>query len=93
VDPAEAEAPAEEVLPEPEAGLPGSVSVELDEIAHPGSLVSGQVVFSDGMSAGWYLDQQGRLGLAVKQKGYKPTPEDVQQFQMLLQDKLAKLGF
>ena len=88
--------PAAPVAPEAtDAGVPlgGQVSVTVDKIARPGALVSGGVTFSDGMSADWYLDQTGRLGLIAKQQGYKPSPADVQQFQMALEREMAKLGF
>jgi hypothetical protein len=35
----------------------------------------------------------GRLGLAPQTKGYKPTPADIEQFQMALQKELSKMGF
>ena len=54
-------------------GGPGGVSVGVDEIAIPGTLVSGKVTFSDGNTAAWHLDQTGRLGLAPKQPGYRPS--------------------
>ncbi len=69
------------------------VSVSVDQIARPGALVSGKVTFSDGQQADWNLDQSGRLGVAPKQQGYKPAAIDVQEFQLALQDELAKLGF
>jgi hypothetical protein len=75
------------------APLGGQVSVIVDQIARPGALVSGNVTFSDGMKADWYLDQTGRLGLVAKQQGYKPSPADVQQFQMALEREMAKMGF
>jgi hypothetical protein len=65
----------------------------VDHLAKPGAIVSGQVTFSDGQTADWYLDQTGRLGVAPKVTGYKPTAADVQQFQAALQAELAKLGF
>lgn len=71
----------------------GQVSVTVDQIARPGALVSGGVTFSDGMTADWYLDQTGRLGLVAKQQGYKPAPTDIQQFQAALEREMAKLGF
>ncbi len=88
--------PATPVTPEATdapAPLGGQVSVTVDKIARPGALVSGGVTFSDGMSADWYLDQTGRLGLIAKQQGYKPSPADVQQFQMALEREMAKMGF
>lgn len=100
-------APAAEVQPdeqqqdmddEPEMAeeeqLPGggNVKLELDTVAVPGTMVSGKVTFSDGQVAQWYLDQMGRLGLAPKQKGYRPQPQDVQAFQMELEKVLRKFG-
>ena len=80
---------------EDEAGaIPGGkVSVTVDQVTRPGALVSGKVTFSDGKSADWYLDQMGRLGLAPKEQGYKPSQEDLMEFQMELQNELARLGF
>ena len=85
----------EEQLPPPAAPVAGfgSVSVSVDQIARPGALVSGKVKFSDNQTADWTLDQTGRLGLAAQQKGYRPIPADVEQFQVALQKELAKLGF
>ena len=71
----------------------GGVSVSVAEIARPGAVVSGQVTFSDGQQAEWYLDQTGRLGVIPKQQGYKPVAADVQQFQMALEREMAKMGF
>ena len=79
---------ADEVLP------PASnVVVSVDQITRPGALISGKVNFSDGQIADWYLDQSGRLGVVPKVAGYKPTPADVQQFQIVLQQEVAKLGY
>ena len=71
---------------------PGKVSVIVDQLARPGSLVSGKAKFSDGKTAEWFLDQTGRLGLVPADKGYKPSPADLQEFQQGLQNELAKLG-
>ena len=78
--------------PEPSGALPGSVSLSVDQVTRAGSLVSGVVTFSDGNAAAWYLDQFGRLGMAAKQQGYRPSPEDLQTFQVELQNELARLG-
>jgi hypothetical protein len=87
--------PEDEVAPlqPPSPTGTGSVSVTLDQIARPGALVSGKVKFSDGQAADWTLDQMGRLGLVPQQKGYRPSPVDVEQFQVALQNELAKMGF
>jgi hypothetical protein len=71
----------------------GRVTVTVADIARPGALLSGQVTFSDGQQAEWYLDQAGRLGVIPKQAGYKPTAADIQEFQMALDREMAKLGF
>ncbi len=73
----------------PQAG----VLVTVDQLARPGALVSGKVTFSDGVSADWQLDQTGRLGLIPKQPGYRPSAEDVSDFQAALETELSKLGF
>jgi hypothetical protein len=85
--------PADEVneIPAPAGG--GKVSVSVDQIARPGAVVSGKVNFSDGQIADWYLDQTGRLGVVPKQQGYKPSAADVQDFQLALQQEVAKLGY
>ena len=101
-----ADAPAPEAVPEgapqadgvlPDApnpaGVAGGVSVAVDRIMRPGALVSGEATFSDGEKATWQLDQTGRLGLSFKTEGYRPSPEDVQQFQMKLRAELEKSGF
>jgi len=98
--PAAAKAPAEpEALPEePVEEIPApagasKVSVTVDQITRPGALVSGKVTFSDGQAGDWYLDQMGRLGVAPKQQGYKPSAADVQDFQMALQREMARMGY
>ncbi len=65
----------------------------VDQITRPGAIVSGKVTFSDGQQAEWYLDQAGRLGVVPKQQGYKPSAADVQDFQLALQQEMAKLGY
>jgi hypothetical protein len=79
-----------------DAALPpgaGNVSVTVDRLARPGALVSGNVTFSDGISAQWHLDQTGRLGLVPKQAGYRPSQPDLLNFQAQLQTELAKVGY
>jgi hypothetical protein len=70
----------------------GKVTVSVDQLARPGALVSGKVKFSDGKTAEWVLDQTGRLGLVPAEKGYKPPPADLQEFQIALQTELQKQG-
>ena len=69
-----------------------SVAVTLDRIVKPGSVVSGTVQFSDGVSASWMLDQLGRLALDAGKPNYRPSPEDVQAFQVELRNLLQSRG-
>jgi hypothetical protein len=90
--------PEPEVPPSAPAGqasapAAGQVSVSVDKLTRPGTVVSGQVTFSDGQAGEWYLDQMGRLGLMPRQKGYKPPAADIAEFQRALQNELARMGF
>jgi len=77
----------------PPPNLPaGKVRITLDQITRAGAMISGKVKFSDDKSADWYLDQMGRLGLAPAAKGYKPSPADLQDFQIALQAELERMG-
>jgi hypothetical protein len=99
----DAMADAEDELPPddlPDAGGEGlppagasTLTLEVDRIMRPGAMVSGNVTFSDGVSGKWALDQHGRLMLDTPQKGYKPSPADVQAFQQELQIQLQRQGF
>ncbi len=75
-------------------GGDGTVAVDVDAIMRPGSLVSGTVKFSDGVSLGWQLSAAGQLGLIPgDDPEYRPSPEDVQSFQAQLEEVLRKKGF
>jgi hypothetical protein len=87
---ASAEAPADEAAPAPAAG---GVSVEVDTIAQPHAMVSGKVTFSDGQRADWYIDHQGRPGLVPLTPGYRPTQEDIVDFQTKLDNALRQAGY
>jgi len=102
VEPPVVAKPATATTPTPDQALTGDaaaippaskVSVVVDQITKPGAIISGQVNFSDGQTADWYLDQTGRLGVVPKQTGYKPSAADVQEFQLALQREVAKLGY
>ena len=71
----------------------GGVSVTVDQIARPGAVVSGKVKFSDGKGAAWLIDQMGRPGLIPDEQGYRPSQADIAEFQVQLQDELARMGF
>ena len=60
----------------------------------PGSLVSGNVRFSDGVALGWQLTSTGQLGLIPgDDPEYRPSNEDLQAFQTQLQEVLKEKGF
>ena len=70
----------------------GGVQVTVDAVTRPNALVSGRVVFSDGQGAAWLVDQYGRPGLVADTKGYRPSPADMQDFQVQLEKELVRLG-
>jgi hypothetical protein len=83
-------------LPTPDKAAPssgGKVSVTIDQITRPGAMVSGRTTFSDGQTAEWYLDQTGRLGLNPSTPGYRPSQQDVMDFQVELEKLARNQGF
>lgn len=87
--PAEAAAPASA----PAAQGAGVVTVEVDTIAQPHAMISGHVTFSDGEKADWYIDHQGRPGMAARTPGYRPSPQDITDFQVKLDAALRQSGY
>ncbi len=82
----------EEVTPEePDADLAdeSKVSVSVDQVTRPGVMASGKVAWSDGKTSQWYVDEMGRLGLDSEEEGYKPSPEDIEDFQIQLKKALG----
>ncbi|MDC3132172.1 hypothetical protein OA542_00355 [Opitutae bacterium] len=77
-----------------ESSDPSGVTVDVDSVIRPGSLVSGNVRFSDGKILGWQLTSSGQLGLIPDDDTeYRPSNEDLQSFQTQLQDVLKEKGF
>lgn len=70
----------------------GEVTVTMDTLTLPGALVSGKVTFSDGETAIWMLDQNGRPGLDPDTPGYRPTQDDIMEFQVQLRALIEKSG-
>lgn len=93
--------PAKEEEKTPEAGdltaapVPDGegVTVTIDNIALPGAMVSGKVIFSDGETGIWMLDQYGRPGLDADTPGYRPSQEDIIEFQKQLSELVRKNGY
>jgi hypothetical protein len=71
----------------------GNVTLVVDAVTVPGTMVSGKVTFSDGQTAGWYVDQTGRLGMRAPSPGYTPPPADIPIFQNELDRVLMQQGF
>lgn len=89
------EAEAELLQDEPlsDEGGASTLTVSLDAITVPGTMVSGKVTFSDGKTGGWYVDQFGRLGLQPPEPGYQPPPTDIPAFQRELDRLLRQRGY
>lgn len=68
----------------------GETVVEISKLVRPGAAISGSVKFASGVTAEWYLDQMGRLGLDAV-KGGEPTKEDIAAFQQALQKEVEKM--
>lgn len=69
------------------------VTVEVDRVMRPGTVVSGTVTFSDGKAGKWALDQYGRLMFESNPPGYRPGPADLQAFQRELSAVLQRQGY
>lgn len=74
-------------------GAGGKVRVTVDTIAQPGYQVTGQVTFSDGQTAMWAIDMEGRPRMSATTPGYRPSPADIQEFQILLDAEFRKMGY
>ncbi len=89
------EEPKEEPKKEEEKPAPvptGKVTTTMDTLTLPGAMVSGKVTFSDGETAIWMLDETGRPGLDPDTAGYRPSQEDIMEFQIQLRALIQKSG-
>lgn len=91
--PAQAEAVAGNGVPAETPASGGGVTLTSDAVQMPGVLAGGDVVFSDGVRGKWFLDQTGRPGLEGFPENYRPTPDDMADFQRKLLAELRRLGF
>jgi hypothetical protein len=92
-EPLDEELPADLAPEEPAPAGVSNVKVEVDRLMRPGTLVSGSVTFSDGVTAKWAMDQYGRLMLDAANKAYKPAQADIQAFQAELGAQLQRMGY
>lgn len=70
----------------------GKTKVDVSPVVRPGAMFSGDVEFASGAKGEWTLDQSGRLGFQLGEGSAKPTPRDMQLFQMELQRVLQSKG-
>jgi len=75
---------------EPETG--GKLSISVDQVPAPGSMLSGYARFSSGVKSQWFLDEMGRLGLEPELGSGKPTEKDMQEFSTELRRMLQQTG-
>jgi hypothetical protein len=87
------EMPLDDGMPEEQQAAGGTVTLTMDSLVVPGAMVSGTVTFSDGTKARWLIDQQGRFGIDPETPGYRPSPADMQAFQMQLRIELQRKGY
>lgn len=83
---------AEPLTSKPTPSTPGKVRVTLDTVRRPNAMLSGSVIFSDGQSALWQVDQMGRLSIDPSLPGYDPSQKDLQDFQRELQRVVEQSG-
>jgi len=70
----------------------GGVQVELSRLAQPGFALNGDVTFSDGTKAQWGITSRGELSLSAVDATYRPSPEDVRDFQVKLRALISGQG-
>jgi hypothetical protein len=75
-----------------EPAVGGRLSISVDQMPAPGSMLSGYARFSSGAKAHWFLDEMGRLGLEPELGTGKPTQTDMQEFSTELRRMLQQSG-
>ena len=68
----------------------GKLSISMDQMPAPGSMLSGYARFSSGAKAHWFLDEAGRLGLEPELGASKPTQDDMKEFSTELRRMLQQ---
>jgi hypothetical protein len=66
----------------------GKLSISVDQVPAPGSMLSGYARFASGAKAHWLLDEMGRLGVEPELGSEKPTQKDMQEFSTELRKML-----
>lgn len=83
---------AEPLPSKPAEPATGKVRVGLDSVHRPNTMLSGTVVFSDGVSGTWQIDQMGRLSVDASKPGYQASQSDSMAFQRELQRMVEQAG-
>ncbi len=68
----------------------GKLSISVDQMPAPGSMLSGYARFASGAKAHWFLDEMGRLGVEPELGTGKPTQADMQEFSAELKRMLQR---
>ena len=68
----------------------GKLSISVDQMPQPGSMLSGYARFSSGAKAHWVLDEMGRLGVEPELASGKPTQQDMKEFSTELRRMLQQ---
>lgn len=97
-DPTITNAPKSEVMQPPDPTLGEApdtlVAVSVDTIMVPATaMISGTVVFTDGVKARWYFDRAGRFAFEPSIIGYRPTEADSKAFEQTLQSEIGSRGY
>ena len=83
----------EAIETEPLSKAEGGVSVALSNLTRPGFALTGSVVFSDGVNAGWGITNDGRISFEPQKEGYRPSHEDMKAFQLKLRELISAQGY
>ncbi len=85
--PAAPAAEAEKPAPEPESPAGAKMTVTLDELQIPGTMLSGKALFPSGIRGAWCFDQTGRF--AWTDLSAKPSSEEMKSFEVELNTLLS----
>lgn len=76
--------PSPTIATETELVATGSTTLSVDAVTLPGAIISGKVIFASGHKGFWALDQSGRPSLDLDDPEYRPTQEEIVDFQQQL---------
>ncbi len=76
--------PSPAIAAETELVATGRTTLSVDAVTLPGAIISGKVIFASGQKGFWALDQSGRPSLDLDDPEYRPTQEEITDFQQQL---------